>query len=474
MRSIIAITLLTTLAGCQGGVVGSASRENSGAALGGSGSAIVGLAGKCLDDNGDGTADGNKIQLWDCNGTDAQNWTYRDGQLVGPGGKCLDVQWNNQANGTIVQLYSCNGTDAQKWTMTNNTIVSAGGYCLDATGFGTANGTQLEIWGCTGGDNQRWTASGQGGGGGGPPTGAFHVANGQIIGPDGNPFDGRGLNLYDSQMSSACSSSDCSPLLRLFPKLSVVRLACFSYQDPSAYQSFIDTLTSRGVVVELEDHSNNGGNAGGSAGTVFSGQQLTDELHWFSAIASAYAGNPYVWFGTDNEPSENPSAAALSTWQQQTYQAIRNTGNQSIILVEMNCDRDPSSCAAGYTRSVYSNMTNIVWDMHYYGWLTGFATDQNTINNDIAGHAAAAQQLTSADGTVPIFIGEYGNSTDGNNLDANGMQVVAGVEASGFSSTAWHFDSYAAQDNLTDGSNLTSPFGTSVAAFIAAGRGPVR
>lgn len=304
--------------------------------------------------------------------------------------------------------------------------------------------------------------------------GGFAVRNGQIVGPDGSAFVARGLNLYDGQMASVCGGADCAPLLTMFPKLNMIRLACFSYQDPSAYQAFIDALTTRGIVVELEDHTNNSGNAGGGAGSVFSGQQLTDELNWYSAIAGAYAGNPYVWFGTDNEPSENPSAAALSTWQQQTYDAIRNRGNGSVVMVEMNCAQDPASCGAGYTASAYSGMTNIVWDMHYYGWLTNYSSDQGTVSNDLAAHAAGAQQLTSADGTVPVLIGEYGNSTNGTDLDANGMQVVYAVEQSGLGSTAWHYYSYAAQDNVTDGNgNLTSPYGSSVAAFIAGGPGPV-
>ena len=32
---------------------------------------IIGLAGKCLDDKGDATDDGNKIQLYRCNGSEA-------------------------------------------------------------------------------------------------------------------------------------------------------------------------------------------------------------------------------------------------------------------------------------------------------------------------------------------------------------------------------------------------------------------
>ena len=40
-----------------------------------SGSAFVGIAGKCLDNASNTKANGNKIQLWECNGTPAQKWT---------------------------------------------------------------------------------------------------------------------------------------------------------------------------------------------------------------------------------------------------------------------------------------------------------------------------------------------------------------------------------------------------------------
>ena len=57
-----------------------------------------------------------------------------------------------------------------------------------------------------------------------------------------------------------------------------------------------------GIVVELEDHTNsNGSNAGGGQGSAFTGQQLTNEMNWYSSMASTYASNPYVWFGSDNE-----------------------------------------------------------------------------------------------------------------------------------------------------------------------------
>ncbi|MGW1807820.1 ricin-type beta-trefoil lectin domain protein, partial [Streptomyces sp. NPDC002078] len=39
------------------------------------------------------------------------------GAITGLAGKCLDVAGANSADGTPVQLYDCNGTNAQQWTV---------------------------------------------------------------------------------------------------------------------------------------------------------------------------------------------------------------------------------------------------------------------------------------------------------------------------------------------------------------------
>lgn len=355
--------------------------------------------------------------------------------------------------------YSWNGSSWDGPSGTNpvgsNVCGQGGGGC----GTGSSSGG-----GSGGGSSSGGSGSSSGGGG----TGQFHVSGGQIIAPNGQTFLARGVNVYDSQMSSVSTDASGAPLTTVLPGIDIVRLNVFQYADPSAYQTFIDQLTSQGIVVELEDHTNGAGDAGGSAGTIYSGQQLTDELNWYAAVASAYASNPYVWFGTDNEPSENPSAAALSTWQQQTYDAIRGAGNGNIVLVEMNCNaaNDPSACGAGYTASVYSGMTNIVWDMHYYGWLVNYSTDPNAIAQSIAQNAQASQAITSADGVVPVIIGEYGVSTDGQNTDPNGTQVVTAVESSGYGSMAWGWNP-GQNDDVTDGSNNLTSYGQQVAQFIA-------
>jgi len=57
-----------------------------------------------------------------------------------------------------VQLFTCNGTNAQKWTATGGQLVNTGsGKCLDATEVSSANGTPPQIWTCSGSSNQRWS-----------------------------------------------------------------------------------------------------------------------------------------------------------------------------------------------------------------------------------------------------------------------------------------------------------------------------
>ena len=39
-----------------------------------------------LDDNANSPANGTKVQMWDCNGTAAQNWTIEAGGTIGING----------------------------------------------------------------------------------------------------------------------------------------------------------------------------------------------------------------------------------------------------------------------------------------------------------------------------------------------------------------------------------------------------
>jgi predicted alpha-1,6-mannanase (GH76 family) len=133
------------------------------AALGGSaphvGPIPSGMTGKCVDDNGQNTANGTAIQLWSCNGSVAQQFTVNSNGSLGVLGKCMDVISGGTANGVKVQLYDCNGTGAQVWKQQSNgsLLNPQSGRCLDDPASSTTDGTQLEIWDCNGGANQKWT-----------------------------------------------------------------------------------------------------------------------------------------------------------------------------------------------------------------------------------------------------------------------------------------------------------------------------
>ncbi|MFI1155050.1 ricin-type beta-trefoil lectin domain protein [Streptomyces sp. NPDC020817] len=77
----------------------------------------------------------------------------------GPSASAWTSRGGSTADGAAVQLYTCNGTNAQKWTYTaaRDLINTGAGTCLDATGNSSADGTRMQTWFCTGAANQKWT-----------------------------------------------------------------------------------------------------------------------------------------------------------------------------------------------------------------------------------------------------------------------------------------------------------------------------
>ena len=108
--------------------------------------------GRCLDIDGDGTAAGTKVELWDCNGVGGQKWVQQaNGSLLNPqSGLCLDDPSDNTANGTQLQIWTCNGTPAQQFSVNGGGMVDGpGGQCVDVAGDDTGtDGTFVQLWGC--------------------------------------------------------------------------------------------------------------------------------------------------------------------------------------------------------------------------------------------------------------------------------------------------------------------------------------
>jgi hypothetical protein len=120
--------------------------------------AVTGYQGLCLDVRGANSANYTPVQVYNCNGTSAQQWTVVEaGSTLHALGKCLDINAGGTANGTPVDLYDCNSTGAQVFIPQSNGELynPQSNKCLDDTGYG-GSGTQLQIWDCADTANQQW------------------------------------------------------------------------------------------------------------------------------------------------------------------------------------------------------------------------------------------------------------------------------------------------------------------------------
>jgi len=135
-----------------------------------SGAVRLATGGKCLNDVGNKSANGTQADIWACNGSTAQQWTYvKDGTLR-IHGKCLVPPSSSPASGAKVVLATCTGAPVQQWWLTyprsiNSSLGAipitlrnpASGMCLSDTGFSTGNGTRVVVGSCNGFKNQAWT-----------------------------------------------------------------------------------------------------------------------------------------------------------------------------------------------------------------------------------------------------------------------------------------------------------------------------
>jgi len=119
---------------------------------------ITGYEGLCVDVRGANSADFTPVQVYTCNGTNAQQWTVVEaGSTLHALGKCMDINGGGTADGTTVDLYDCNNTGAQVFIPESDGALynPQSNKCLDDTNYG-GSGTQLQIWDCTGNANQQW------------------------------------------------------------------------------------------------------------------------------------------------------------------------------------------------------------------------------------------------------------------------------------------------------------------------------
>ncbi|KAJ7041240.1 ricin B lectin domain-containing protein [Mycena alexandri] len=97
-------------------------------------------------------ANGGKVVVDACDGSTSQLWTAIDSTLVVYGNKCLDVTNGNTANGTKLQIWDCTPGDANQqlgfFPSDQNIQWASHGMCVDLTDGSLANGNQVQLITC--------------------------------------------------------------------------------------------------------------------------------------------------------------------------------------------------------------------------------------------------------------------------------------------------------------------------------------
>jgi hypothetical protein len=91
--------------------------------------------------------------------------TFKDKELTSvlfnsdfPDGACLDLPDSKTANGTRLEIYDCNGGANQHWTLESDGTIHSkldSSKCLDLPDWNTS--AIPDIWDCNGGTNQIWS-----------------------------------------------------------------------------------------------------------------------------------------------------------------------------------------------------------------------------------------------------------------------------------------------------------------------------
>ncbi len=118
------------------------------------GPVLAASAGTCLDDFHSVGNNGNPIDMYSCNGTPIQNWTFEpDGSIRVYGNKCVTVRTLGRV-GTKVVLWTCSAANrGQHWAVVQSGSLSSelgiGGMCLAVPSLTAPDGSQLVMARCT-------------------------------------------------------------------------------------------------------------------------------------------------------------------------------------------------------------------------------------------------------------------------------------------------------------------------------------
>jgi hypothetical protein len=303
----------------------------------------------------------------------------------------------------------------------------------------------------------------------------FSSTSGGIFQKNGSAAKLPGIAVLDAEMGS----TPCASILAGFPNNKVIMLAVGASgngyqtaQPDSAIFAYVDDCVSKGQIVVLSDYVP-------GQPVARTGSDLTNCCAWYGRMAAHYASEPHVMFTTSNEVLDDGSGS-LAASHTAIYNAIRGAsagqGNNQVGFIWMESHAGNPQTTFGLSNATYSAMHKVGWNVHIYPWeFTNLnpSQGQSAYNSQLEGYVNAFQTFaSSADGTMPVLFGECGNSTGGNNAQADdpgGMVTAAwlacaiaggstGASGKACGSIAWLHDWF--NQGVGDSDTLVNPDGT--------------
>jgi hypothetical protein len=223
---------------------------------------------------------------------------------------------------------------------------------------------------------------------------------------NGKPWLASGISVLYSTSSTPPASPES--IRALYPTATSLMLALGA--DGGGYTSapsnadivaYVKAANAAGFFVGLSDYVP-------GQPPARSGSDLTNSCNWYAALAEACAGL-FVFWTTENEVTGEIDAMLSAV-----YAAIRGAGDNNLILMEV-AGGNPGQ-TGGMSPSTFAPMHTVAFNVHFYPWaFTSGGSSQAGFDAIALGYVNTLSTFaTSADGVMPVVMGEGGNATEGN------------------------------------------------------------
>ncbi|KAI9343154.1 ricin B lectin domain-containing protein [Obelidium mucronatum] len=122
----------------------------------------------CLDNKASLNKNFNPVIGWPCdpsNPASNEIWYFEQNTLVNTQtGRCLDRYSGLNGNGVAVDIFDCNWTEAQQWSLNSAGQIKSGKFCLNLqlSGLKEAGYSPVIMWKCNTEWNTVWNIRGHG------------------------------------------------------------------------------------------------------------------------------------------------------------------------------------------------------------------------------------------------------------------------------------------------------------------------